>query len=372
MGNKKNILIIHSSLHGGGAEKVLIDILTHFDYNAYDIELFLLKKEGVYMHSIPNEVKVLNVIIKSFPRWFNKVLIKSNLYGLYLKKTVRSYFEHKYYDTVISFMEGPAAKCHSYLLDKGNKNICWVHTNLLKRHWSRLFFPLKNEEKNFYVRLDEIVFVSEEAKAKFTVLFGLDKGKVIYNPIDRETIRNKAKEIIPPKTKFTVCNVGRLTDSKKQDRIVDIAYILKGWGYDIDFWILGQGELKDDLMKLVEEKKVETMVHFLGFQENPYAYINAADAFLLTSDYEGFSLVVAEALCLCRPVISTHITGPAEQLDNGKYGILTNYDTNEIAEKIKQLIDDPILLQEYTEKADCRGKALFDINRSMNQIYETI
>ncbi|MDU1889877.1 MAG: glycosyltransferase [Dysgonomonas sp.] len=372
MRTKKKILIIHSSLHGGGAEKVLIDILTHFDYSIYDIELLLLKKEGVYMHSIPDKVKVLNVIIKSFPYWCNKILIKSNLYGLYLKKTVRSYFGHKHYDTIISFMEGPPAKCHSYLRDKGNKNISWIHTNLLEKHWSRLFFPLKNEEKNFYAWLDEIVFVSEESKTKFDILFGLKKGRVIYNLIDREAIRNKAKRIAPTKVKFTICNAGRLTDSKRQDRIVHIASILKEWGYDIDFWILGEGKLKKDLIKLAKEKEVETMVHFLGFQENPYAYINAADVFLLTSDYEGFSLVVAEALCLCKPVISTHITGPIEQLNNGKYGILTNHNTNEIAEAIKRLIDNPAILQEYVEKADYRGKTLFDINRTMKQVYETI
>ena len=372
MYKRKKILIIHSSLGGGGAEKVLIEILANFDYKNYDIDLFIMKKEGIYINSIPHSVNILDVKIRKFPSWCSRLLILTNLYGLYLKNKVRHYLKNKHYDTVISFMEGPPAKCHSYILDKGDKNITWVHTDLYSNHWSKLFFPKRNEELFFYRKVNEIVFVSDTAKSNFNKLFRFSKGKVIYNLIDRDAIRNKACLIKFEKDKFTLCNVGRLTNIKRQDRIIEVASILKKMDYDVDFWILGEGELKQKLKEQDKTLGVESMVHFYGFQENPYAYIKAADVFLLTSDNEGFPLVVAEALCLSKPVISTPITGPTEQLDNGNYGILTTFDVENIANAIKQLIDKPALLKEYENKADYRGREFFDVKRTMQQIYETI
>lgn len=369
---RKKILIIHSSLAGGGAEKVLIDILKNFDYATYDVTLFLLKRTGVYLQSIPSDVNVMKEGIPVFPRWCNKVMILTNLYGICLKSRVRKIFKNYRYDTIISFMEGPAAKCHSYLINKASRNVSWIHTNLKVNHWSRMFFPLYGEEKRFYKRINEIIIVSGEAKEAFNNIFHLNKGSVICNLIDRKAINIRAAELLPQKSKFTICNVGRLISSKRQDKIIDIALILRESGYDVDFWIIGQGELKDKLVKMAKQKNVEDMIHFLGFQENPYSYINASDLFLLVSDNEGFSLVVAEALCLGKPVISTNITGPTEQLENGKYGILTSFDVNEIAEVIKKLIDNPSLLQDYAKKANYRGKALFDVEKVMLQIYDAI
>lgn len=369
---KKKILIIHSSLNGGGAEKVLVDMLSHFDYTRYEIDLLLHVKEGVYINSLPNKVRLLDLHIRKFPIWSSGILVRTNLFGMYLKSKVRRYFANSHYDTIISFMEGPPSKCHSYLFDKADKHITWVHINLLKNHWSKVFFPLKDEEKKFYQRVGDIVFVSQDAMTNFEKLFGFQKGRVIYNLIDRNAIQKKAKEQVISTSKFTVCNVGRLVSQKRQDRIIKIASILKGKGCDVDFWILGQGTLETQLRNMAKEMQVEQMVHFLKFQKNPYAYIYAADVFLLTSDTEGFPLVVSEALCLNKPIISTQITGPTEQLDNGNYGILTSFDVHEMADWIIKLKDNPTLLAEYQRKAEQRSVEYFDVNRTMQQIYEVI
>lgn len=371
---KKKILIIHSALGGGGAEKVLIDILKNFDYTHYDVSLFLLVRKGIYINEVPNQVHFIQEQVKIFPRWCSRLMIKANIWGIYLKHAVRKIFFNSYFDTIISFMEGPAAKCHSYLFDKADKHISWVHIDLLKQHWSKLFFPLKGEEKNFYKKIDTIIFVSQSAQKSFCNLFNFPSniGNVIYNLIDRKSICAKAASEYHPKKKFTICNVGRLTKQKRQDRIIEIASLLKKDGYDVDFWILGKGELGDTLKEKSKVLNVESMIHFLGFQKNPYSYIKSSDLFLLTSDMEGFPLVVAEALCLGKPVVSTNITGPNEQLDNGKYGILTSFDTVGIANVLKQLIDNPALLKSYAEKAEYRGRTFFDVEQVMKQIYNTI
>lgn len=113
-------------------------------------------------------------------------------------------------------------------------------------------------------------------------------------------------------------------------------------------------------------------VHFLGFQSNPYPYIAAADAFLMTSDSEGFPLVVAEAMCLGKAIISTRITGPMEMLDNGRCGILTGFSPEEIADAAASLMDDPQKLSLYQHLAYERAVSYFNIDNVMAQINDAI
>ena len=68
---KKKILFIMPSLSGGGAEKVLIDILKHFDYASYEVTLFLEFKEGTYLNDLPNEVRLLALHPKN-TIWFER------------------------------------------------------------------------------------------------------------------------------------------------------------------------------------------------------------------------------------------------------------------------------------------------------------
>lgn len=369
--NKKKILLIHESLRGGGAEKVLIDILNNFDYNRYDIDFLLLQKDGVYLSQIPNQVRLLDFQIKKYPRFIKCALVRTRLYWPLLKKQLRSFFKNRHYVTVISFMESITAKCHSYLLNIGDRNISWIHTDMINNHYSKSYFPIPNSERDFYRKIDDIVFVSKEAKTQFSKLFNLDKGRVIYNLIDRNKIIEKSLLENPKKEKFTICNIGRLITVKRQDRIIEVAKLLKDKGYDIDFWIIGEGELRQKLLQQAKDLDVESNVHFLGFR-NPYPYLRVADLFLLTSDAEGFPLVVSEALCLSKPIVSTAITGPIEQLGNGEYGRLTGFTSKEIADAIEDLIKNPNKLSKYSQKAKERGIKYFDVENTMNQIYEII
>lgn len=94
-------------------------------------------------------------------------------------------FSREHYDTIVSFMESGPAKFHSYVLGRGKRNISWVHCDLLHNHYTTAFFPRLRSEKKFYAALNEVVFVSKDAKNSFSKLFQMDKGRVIYNIIDR-------------------------------------------------------------------------------------------------------------------------------------------------------------------------------------------
>lgn len=369
---KKSILFIQHNLAGGGAEKVLIDILNNFDYSRFDVTLLLIRKEGVYVKAVPSQVKLRWIYdpekrpcrliynrftIKQWPKW-----------RLFTQAAYRKY------DTVVSFMEGSAVRFHAMMMSRAKRNISWVHCDLKAMHWTPGFFQHPEDEFNAYKRMDEVVHVSKSAAAAFNELFNYEfPTRVIYNLIDRPLIIKRSKEPCPVEKqhKITLCNVGRLTPPKKQDRLIRVAEkLMNQYGLDVEVWILGQGELREELGALADDLKVSNIVHFLGFQSNPYAFVRAADAFVLTSYTEGFPLVVAEALCIGKPTISTNVTGPNEMLADGA-GILTSEDVDDIARQIYELFTVPGRYEHYCQQATLRSQ-MFQPERTMNEVYSAI
>ncbi|WP_297905623.1 glycosyltransferase [uncultured Parabacteroides sp.] len=358
-------------MNGGGAEKVLADILSNFDYSSYKVDLLLDYNVGTHLTKIDKRVKVIG--LHSGKRsLLEKVLFRckpllKTIHKAMLSKIVSS----NYYDVIISFMEGPSAYYHSLLKGYALKNLTWIHVNLEVNHWSLKYWKNSQEEAKFYQSMDKVLCVSQGAKEVADRLFNLNgNSQVLYNLIDHNEICRRAQEREVEKQRFTVCNVGRLAEQKRQDRIIKIAKILKDRGLNIEFWILGVGPLESVLKEQARKAGVEDMVLFKGFQTNPYTYMKAADVFLLTSDTEGYPTVVCEALCLGKPIVSTNVTGVDELLAN-EAGIVCNYDVKDIADGIERLIKKPSLLKKYSQLSEKRGEE-FDKETVMWQIYSLV
>jgi len=356
-------------LPGGGAEKVLIDILCRFDYRKYNVTMLLMQKTGVYLLAVPPEVKVLSLFKH------NKKLPNFTYYRR-LRKTIRRLLVllelplFARYDTIVSFLEGETLFYHSLIAFKAKRNITWVHTDLKQYHWSRTFFWDDNEEKSAYLKMDAVVCVSNKAKSSLSSLFPELTGlKTIYNIIDTEQIRDKARQaidIVKPDG-FLLCASGRLVNQKRFDRFIDVINLLHERGHNVHGWILGTGDLKDSL----EHKAAKSgLVKLLGFKQNPMPYMYMADALMITSDVEGFSLVCAEALSLGKPVVSTKCTGP-EELLKGDAGILTDFSVESMANAVERLIINPEIRKKYEAAALARAN-MFNPNDTMSQIYAVI
>ena len=153
------------ALPGGGAEKVLIDILKNFDTSEYQLTLLLEYEQEVYTSSIPEGVEVIylykknNIWIERFHRGLSIVkcyhLFHSLLYGFAFRWLLRG----RKFDTIVSFMEGEAVRIHSYLKSKAKRNVSWVHIDFQKKHWSLFFFRGKKHEYKCYSAMDNIVLV---------------------------------------------------------------------------------------------------------------------------------------------------------------------------------------------------------------------
>lgn len=358
---KNKVLFITGQLNGGGAERVLIDILHNFDYSQHDVELCCIVKGGTLADEIPPQVRTFSV-------WDNytlgyKILYRlSNYIGLDapLRWKLRKAISKKY-DTVISFLEGTPLKMHA-ILRPNALNISWVHCDLYNDPYEELQFRSKKEEVEAYKAMDKVVCISHEAKESFHLRFPKVSTpvKVIYNPIDKEKIIRMASKEVVDYDNFTIVCVGRLCEQKRFDRVVRLAHQLKNNGYDdIRIRIIGDGGLKNDLKRQAEKLDVSDMIEFAGFYRNPYPQIKAADMMLLTSEAEGFSLVICEAMCLGVPVVSTKSGGPTEIIGyNSQYGILCDHDDASIYSAVTKMIDDTELRTHYSNMGLKRAETM--------------
>lgn len=346
----KRILFILISLTGGGAEKVFIDMLRNFNYKKYKVTLLLMYGDGLYISKIPKEVEL--IVLFNHPqrkRDIRFAYLFRNVFQRWLKYNFNKKINGKDFDVVISYTEGFPVLMQSFIKGENIKRIAWTHIDMESSHWCWWHFKSKKQEKTIYEGINEIVFVSENAKEKFSNAFDIKKNlRVIYNVIERDAIVEKSKLESVRHEKFTICNVGRLNPQKRQERVIQVASELQRRGYDFEVWILGIGHREKELKELVAHYNLEEHVKFLGFKENPYPYIAASDLFLLTSDAEGYPTVVCESLCLGVPVVSTKVTGTDELLGDGT-GILTSFDIHEITDRVEEIIISPELHHNYVE-----------------------
>lgn len=358
---------------------MLSDMLNRFDYERFDVTLLLFQEYGIYLPTIPKEVKIKAINPAKLPflwklvfnRWTLRFLPEKFMERLKLSRALGLWGK---YDCIVSFMEGWAVNVHSKLMSRGRRNVSWVHIDLLANHYSSGFFEKEGQEAAAYDRMDEIVFVSKSARDAFYKLFGREfNSRVVYNLIEKDNIIKRSKEPcgVSRSHEYVLCNVGRLTAQKRQDRLIRVvAKLWHDYGVDVEVWIAGEGELEQTLRELAGNLGVEDRVVFSGFQPNPYPLIKNSDVFVLTSDSEGFSLVVAEALSLGKPVVSTKVTGPLELLA-GNSGVLTSTEEDEMARGIKMLLEDKTKYAFYEAQAEKRSE-IFQAEVAMDNIYSVI
>lgn len=373
------VLFIIESLAGGGAEKVLSTLVKHIDQNCYDVTVCAISGGGKYEKEVSDSVKYVSILKDSSSYsglgklWY--VLKYKCIYNWLPLWLVYRLFVPKGYDVEVAFVEGFATKLLSASSNKKAKKVAWVHCDLKEFPWpvNTGVFKCLDEEKSAYSKYDEVAVVSEASKNHFIEIYGLaDCTRCIYNPIDGRAIEELAAlgEKVPDDCRFRFVSVGRLTEAKGYDRLIEAAARLLHEGLDFDLWIVGEGSDRVSLEKLIKEYKLADVVKFLGFQKNPYQYLNQCDCFVCSSRTEGYSLVIAEAMCVGLPVISTRCAGPEEILDGGKYGVMVENSTEGLYEGMKRVLSKSDLSELKSLSAE-RAKS-FDLEKTMQEVYDIL
>lgn len=344
----KKVLFITNNLKGGGAEKYLVDLLNELKLKRkikIEFELLLISEYGVYLDEVKDIVNVDAILKKNSilneGKFIEKKYIRKVLtcVRLILIKYIFPYFLRKKlekYDTIVSFLEGPPTGIIRKI--KNKKKIAWIHSDLKR---AKTYYTKKENLEN-YKNIDKIICVSNSAKNSFLELYPnyISKTEVIYNFINKDEIIEKSLEKVSyRKNKFLLIAIGRLTKEKNHMCLLEVCKKLKEENIDFELIILGAGNKKEEYNNYIIRNKLEENIKLYGFIKNPYSYLKKADIFVLPSLYEGYPLVLCEAMVLNKFIICSDFEAGKEMLKKGEYGILfKNNDAQDLYMKLKKYI----------------------------------
>lgn len=380
---KRKVLFVIESLSGGGAEKVLASIIQNFDYSKYEVTVCSIVDVGKYKEVIKQHANYCYIIPDAYGQSMFLRIWVSIIYKLFYYllpiSWAYNFFIPKGFDIEVAFVEGFVTKLISNkrfsINSPFSRKIAWVHCDLMEYPWpveTKIYKNLE-EEKKAYSQFDKIVVVSESSKKHFVEIYGnTERTHCIYNPVDKAEILALATEPVDcqRKTKFRFIAIGRLMEVKGFDRLIEAASRLHNDGLEFELWILGEGPECNMLNNLCSRLKVQDNIKFLGFQINPYKYLAQCDCFVCSSRTEGYSLVIAEAMIVGLPVISTRCAGPEEILSGSRFGIMVDNSTNGIYEGMKETLlrtnlSDLIALSKERAR-------VFDLKKTMDKVYKII
>ncbi len=334
---KKKILFTAYSMDIGGIEKALLSLLKSLDYSKYDITLILQHKRGVFLPEIPQNIKVIEYKISNNKNVILRKLFNRSKLLLWILKN------YKKYDFAGCFTTSciPSSILARFL---GKKSAFWVHANYLDLYDGdynkvKTFFDERNISK-----FNKIIFVSNESRLTFIKQFNNLEDKCITcnNIIDYQEIIDKSKikaNIKKPKDTTIFLNVSRHEEHQKRlSRLIESSKLLLKDKYNFEVWLIGDGPDHEKYKELVKKNKLEKNIKFLGPQKNPYPYYKNADAFVLTSYYEGFPVVYIESLIFNLPIITTvYVTDNV--IDIKDYGVIMDNDDKSIYLAMKEFVD---------------------------------
>jgi glycosyltransferase involved in cell wall biosynthesis len=337
-------------LSGGGAERILINLMQGFLRRGVKVDLVLNKIDGPYLAQVPPEVRIVDlkatrllVGLPKLARYLRQEKPTALLTGLHYTNEIAIWAKR--------------------LAGSSTRVVVSEHNTLSIHGPSRdsdRFSPLL--AKLFYPWADGIVAVSHGVAKDLANVTGLplNRIQVIYNPVITPDLLAKSKESVDhpwfaPGQPPVIIGVGRLNEQKDFPTLIRaFAQVLKT--RPARLMILGVGPQRSQLNNLVRELGVKDEVTFVGFVQNPYPYMARAAVFVLSSIEEGLPTVLIEAMAVGTPVISTNCpSGPDEILDNGKYGLLIPVgNTEAIAQAILDVLSgnsssvDPAWLDQFS------------------------
>lgn len=350
---KKVLFLIHD-LGGGGAEKVLVNLVNHLDPKRFDVTVQVLFGGGTNERFLKNHIKLIRVFPRMIPAntYWMKLLTPAALHKLFVK-------EH--YDIEVSYLEGPSARVISGCKDHNTALVSWIHSIQGSPERIAASFRSVDECKQCYGAFDRLIFVSQKVGEAFLKNMPVHvPGQVLYNTVESAVIREKALESVQEglflPTEKKLAAVGTMKPLKAFDRLIRITGKLREEGIPVHLYLLGRGPEDENLQNLVQRLNLGDCVTFLGYQTNPYRYLAGCDLFVCSSLTEGFSTAATEALIVGTPVCTTEVSGMREMLGDNEYGLITENNEEALYEGVKRMLTEPGLLEHYREKAVERGK----------------
>lgn len=401
----KKILFVMNTMGQGGAEKALLELVRAIDKKEYEVSLYVLTGQGELVDRLNKDVRLLNKNFISTPvldaegrKQLKKTVIKSlfkraniirlfpylvsNFFRMLKQGNIRTdkllwrvisdgadRFDEEY-DLAVSYIEGGSAY---YVADhvKARKKAAFIHVDYSMAGYTRKL------DRNCYLNFDRIFGVSGEVKEAFLEVYPecADRCDVFHNLINAEEIRKMAQkpeecsELWNSKKKknLMLLTVGRLTEQKALDISGRACKIVRDKGYDVCWFVLGEGDQRGILEALVKKLELEEYFIMPGVVRNPYPYMYQSDIYVHCSRFEGKSIAIQEAQVLGKPMVVSDCSGNREQVIDGVDGLMCNLNPEEIAKNIISLLDSEELRSSLGKNAAMKVEAEENM---LNKLYE--
>jgi len=304
---RRKVLFLIPTLTGGGAERVIVTLLRHLDRAKFEPSLAVVDLRGAaFLQDLPPDIEFVDLRARRV-----RYALPAILRLIWQRRPDIAFSTLGHLNLALAMAHG--------LLPRGVRTVAResivVSENFKRMRAPRLWAWLY---RRFYRRHDLVVCQSGDMFDDLTGRFGVPPARcvTIRNPVDVERIRHSAGADLaaaaasPDAVRLVAA--GRLDSQKGFDLLIEAVALLAD--PRLELVVLGEGHEEAALRELARQRGVGPQVRFAGFQSNPYAWIAAADAFVLSSRYEGFPNVVLEALACGTPVIATPAPGGVREL----------------------------------------------------------
>lgn len=298
------IALLITGLGMGGAEKQVCDLADRFAMQNHEVLILYLFGNAILTPK-DSTISVVGFKMKKTPLSFITTYLSiRKVLQEFKPDIVHSHMVHANFMTrlIRLSLKMPRLICTAHNTNEGGRMRMWFY---------RITDPLCELSTNVSQEAVD-VFVAKKAVPKnkmITVYNGIDTDRFRFDENARMTFRSNAN--IVDRTKLLLC-VGRLHVQKDYPNMLQAFALALAKNHNLILWIVGDGEEKESLVELCQKLNITNKVSFLGVRHDIPELMSACDLFCLSSAFEGFGLVVAEAMACERPVVATDCGGVKE------------------------------------------------------------
>ena len=345
------ILILINSLTGGGAERVTLNLATEWHTAGADIIIATLQSEEHDVYPVPEGIRRVSLNISGKSKSILSILSNSVTPLIAIRRLIRRERPNIAIGSITIAAIGLA-------LARTGDEISIGYEHLYSPRdfsgWTRWIWNFMRRYS--YARLDAAVVLTPQSVTWLRENTNVRRVVAIPNsiklPLPDNEPRIKPKDIVPAGKKLLLAS-GRLHRQKRFDRLLDAFAQISSHHPDWCLVILGEGDLREKLEAQVDQLGLAQRVHLPGFAGNVVDWYQAADAFALTSEYEGFPMVLLEAMSSECPTLSVDCeTGPRDIIRNGENGLLVPQDDiDALVDGLDRMLSDDALRIRLASKA---------------------
>jgi len=363
MSKIKKILHLHNTSSIGGAEQVILDLAAFTNPDLFKSYVGVFREGELVSELRKRDIKFL---------WLKE---STQVYDYKFLKNIIQIVKQNRIDLIHSHTWGTDFYSYWASVILGIPMITTVHNRYyIFEKWSRRF-----SYKVFISQIKKIVSVSKDIQSLLREELKLapQKIKLIYNGIDTRKFEDKKdlekirKELNLSPDELILGYVGNLREVKDHHTLILSFNRISSLFPQAKLLIVGDGELKPNLVKLCVELGLENKVLFLGHREDVHSLLNLMDIFVLSSHSEGCSISILEAMASEKPVVATRVGGNPELILEGKTGFLVpSAEPEKLAEKIIFLLKDEKLRRKMGEEGKKRVKEKFSLEGMLKKYEE--